>query len=492
MRKFAVASALILTASFAYAQILGIPVFSQSLTAAAVGSSVVSYEVLPQQVVSFRVSAENATTARFSPDYLRDGSFEDRRDGLATTPISPTSAKLKWGGRGATDNWTCTTCDQTDDTLGGLWTISEAANDIDFDQAITTAQVQLAGGYPADGTPGSKVSLLLETGDMVAQLGTNQDLDTYSGGFTGWTENVNGGTGTITEGTTLEHTAGGSEAILTGGSAHVDLSFTYTVTASTEYVVTFWARAADSSDLCDFRVQESTGGTDFLQADGTWDAAEVDFVTADATGTAYLQYTAKFTTDAGITGIDLFYSADVSGDVCGIDDTGITLASASYIEQDTDPGRLFGSTGTADYVLGFIHQEADTNSILEYQLRDNTPGVANAAYWTGSAWSATETWIQVTNNTSATRVLDYFGANAGVALPHQITLSFRVYAAITEGDITLDDVFIVEASLAGDIGIDSVTSVQRDIFIEFPYRGRVAVHDDGTGTTVIVTAHEQR
>jgi hypothetical protein len=487
MKRFAIALGLVGLAAVAAAQVLGVPRFSQSLTAAAVGSSVVSYELDADEHVTFRVSGENVTTARFSKAFLYDGSFEDRRDALASTPISPTAAQLKWGGRGTEDNWTCSTCDQTDDTLGGPWTISEAANDVDFDQAITTARVGLGRGVP-----GSKVSLLMEVSGIDGNLSeTDSEMafeDWTATDPDGWTT-TEGGDGSVTEDTTNEHTAGGSAAIVTAGSGGEESSVAnaITVTAEAEYTVVVWTKAGTGDD-CAIRIQESGVGAEYLTSAGAWQAGAADWST-DSTTTWNMDYI-FFTVETGETEITLTYAADDASDVCNIDDVTITLQTESYIEQDTLDTNLFGSTGTADYVFGFIHSDGGTDSLLQYQLRDNTPGVAGSAYWTGSAWSATETWITAPNvGTTATRVLDYFGANDGVTLPHSITVSFRVQAAGTEEDITIDDVFIAESSLAGDLPIDAVTVIDRNWAFMTHARGRVAIHDDGTGTTVIVSVH---
>lgn len=339
---------------------------------------------------------------RFSPDMLADDQFED-----ANGP--------------GLDVW------DPNDALTNPWFQSE--------DVVTIEKYTAAPIY-------GLASAAFDT-SSVTEMGTNMNLDTYSGGFTGWTEEVNAGSGTITEGTTSEHTDGGSEAVLTGGSAHVDFSQTFTVVASTEYVLSVWMREGDSSDLCDVRVQESTGGTDFLQADGTWAAGEVDVLTSS--GTSYDQYYIRFTTDSGITGIEVFFAADVSGDVCGIDDVKLQLASDTYIQQNS---QLQINKTTADsYILAFTHYSTGTDGFLEYAIVYKPDHDSNINYYTGSAWSTTETWTEVQNATSATRVFVPFEANSTTA--HPVTVRFR-HGGGGDEDIYIDGVALVETATAND------------------------------------------
>ena len=371
-------------------------------------------------------------TIVFAKDYLRDGDFED--DPRTGQGSGATSDYLEHLSPYSRDQWS------NSGELDRDWNQTEGAGG-----SIEVTQTQLFG----------EDSVLFDAsgGTAVVSIGSNMDVDTYSGGFTGWTENVNSGNGTVTQGTSSEHTAGGSEVILTGGSAHVDFSQSMTVVASTEYFVTFWVREGHTSDLCDFRVQEKTGGTDFLQADGTWASGEVDYITSS--GTSYAQHVARFTTDAGITAVDLFFSADVTGDVCGIDDISMALVPGTFIQTGTLYPVL--DTTADSYAIVVNHSDGGTDSVLQVQLRDaeTCTGGGTCLSWDGSSdWTAADTWVTFANvATTSTQASETFLAHdAAHTADHRIAVRLRALMGTSE-DVTLDNVFLVETTTHGSEGV---------------------------------------
>lgn len=416
------------------------------------GSTSVAYSNYWASGGQVRVSLDDNdqdATVKWSRDYLPDGDFEDD----PRTSTAPYNNSVSPANR---DQW------DDDGALRDGWSQTEGAGG-----SIEVTSTELFG----------EESLLFDAsgGTAVVEIGSNFNLDTYSGGFTGWTEDVNSGSGTVTEGTTSEHTSGGSEAILTGGSAHVDLEQAVTVVASTEYVLTAWMREGDASDLCDMRVQESTGGTDWLQADGTWAASEVDIATSS--GTSYAQSVVTFTTDTGITGIRISFSADVSGDVCGIDDVSLALAPGTFIQAST----LFPVLDTASdsYAVVANHQDGGTDSILQMQLRDaeTCTGDSTCLYWDGSSdWTTTETWINCSNvGTTTTQCIETFAAHdAALTADHRVIVRLRAAMGTSE-DVTLDGAFMVETVTHGTEGVLLVgleASAQQDLLLPQGVRGR--------------------
>lgn len=462
MKTFLSALLVVLVAAIGAAQ-LDVP-FKSFDVAATTTAAVTSWWVEGGTV---RISVDDDdqdVQIRWSPDYLKDGDFEDSLADQDSDqmPVSGTwtHGEDVWNDAGA---------------LIGPWGMTEAAGG-----SVELTATELFGD----------TSLLFDAsgGTAVVELGANFNLDTYSGGFTSWTEDVNAGTGTITEGTASPHTAAGSYAILTGGNAHVDFEQVITVVASTRYFITFWWQEGASDDLCDFRIQESTGGTDWLAAAptayaSTWAAGEADVATTDGdSSAAFEQQIITFVTDAGITAIRVSFSSDVSADVCNIDDIGMALLPDTFIETRSNKNlsTIPGLT-TGGYTLAFSHSDGGTDSALQYRIQDASLVSGDTEqYYTGSAWSTTETWLTAVNvGTTSTVLLDLFEARTESLSGHGIILRFRALMGTSE-DITLDNISITETALVADMLLGGSTSGNAVIFLDVPHgKGRFGVISAG-------------
>jgi len=395
---------------------------------------------------------------KFSKDYILDGDFEnDPRDGIAPYDNSVSPANK--------DMW------DSDGALQGSWTQSEGTGG-----SVEVTTTELFG----------EDSLLFDAsgGTAVVEMGTNMVLDTD---LTGWTVNVNAGSGTgASSGAAPLHTAGGEKLLITGGSAHVDVTQAVAVVAATEYFVTFWWTEAAGDDLCDFRIQESTGGTDYLQANGTWAAGAVDIVTTDGdSSAAYEHGVVTFTTDTGITGVTLWFAADVTGDICSVDDVSMALAPGTFIQTTT----MFPVLDTAadSYAIVANHQDGGTDSVLQVQLIDAETGSADPTtlYWDGTSdWTSTETWVSCTNaNVTTTQCIETFLAHdAALTTDHRVRVKFRALMGTAE-DITLDNVFLVETTTVNEniplIGVGG-SGDAIEIELEQGVKGRFVVDASGT------------
>jgi hypothetical protein len=433
-------------------QILGQPYASEDIATST--TVAVSANKYPAGTVLrlLALSASNPPRVRVSRDYLRDSDLEDYTSTSAPPSDVFQSSIDSWDGDGA---------------LQAPWAQTESG-------AITIEKETTS---PLFGDS----SLRFEA-SAVAALGSNMNLDTATGDdFGNWTEEVNAGTGTIEAEATTVHTAAGKAAKMTGGDAHVDFtSDAITTTAAATYVLTVWGRLGAAGDLLDVRVKNNAGN--FLQTDGTWAAGEVDFGNSAFVDTGYQQFTLKFTTAAATTSVTIFFAVDVSADIGYVDDVTLALdPSGSFARQNT---YLNLTSNTADvYTLVFNHKEADTDSVLEYAIFDDNDGhLTTKFWWTGSAWSSTETWNGVTNNTSSTKVTETFtGRTAN--LPHLVQIRFRVRAAANAGDILVDRVSIVNTALT----TDSLLYLTPD-YITLKEPGRVVAINGSSTNTVNVTA----
>lgn len=400
---------------------------------------------------------------RFSRDYLSDSDFEENPR-TAHEPygnvVSPASHD-QWDDNGALDDaW-----GQTEGAGGGI--------------EFTTTQLF------------GEESLLFDAsapngGTAVAQMGANMDITTD---LTSWTVS-SPGSGTTAVSSTTPHTSGGEKILMTGGDQHEDITQAITTVALTEYFVTWWWQEGASDDLCDLRIQESTGGSQWLLTSsvaGVWQAGEADVVTTDGdSSAAYEQGFIQFTTQASITAITIHFAADVTGDLCSIDDVSMALVPVTEIRTIT----LFPvlDTGADSYAIVANHQDGGTDSRLQVQLLDAETCTGDSAclYWDGTSdWVTTETWVTLANvGTTTTQGIETFLAHdAALTVDHRLQVRFRALMGTAE-DITLDNVFLVEtATVDADIAMfaeDSI-GVLGEILVTVPadVRGRFTVI--GTG-----------
>lgn len=451
MRKTALFLATLLTAAYALAQVF----YSENVTAGVAGASVPTLSNFAgARSVTVTPTAANTVYVRYSRDYLLDGDFEDAVQADTPDPVA---------GQGFLDSW---------DANGTLTSWGFTENTVLIEKETTNAIYN-----------GS--SLRFDAGS-VSQLIANEDFELATGDdFDDWTENVNAGTGTI-ESDEASPYDGTIDAKLTGGTAHVDLSSaTVTVTASTDYVLSVWGYVGAADDMIDVRVQEATGGTDYLQADGTWDAAEVDHCepTFDNSTTTYQQCVVEFTTDTGITGLTISVHADVSGDIGFIDGFSLHVKDSTVQIQATSRIRIY-DTNTGAYTLAFTQDSVATGSArVEYAIIDPNDN-ATRYYYTGSAWTTTETWISSAYAGTATQTLDYFEAR--VATGHYVQIRIRPETLGEDEDIYLDKVFVVAAARAGTSVLINTTPTTFDTW----YPGRFSVYDDGSSTVVNFAASQ--
>ena len=410
----------------------GTPFYGESITSTSTPSTT------EKQFSSGSVRITSATTSnpvyvRFSKDFLRGGNFED-------TALAPSSSYLdECGDTGTSFNST------------GPWFANGSATTSTLACAVSTA------GH------GNGILTLTDAG---SELIADEGLETVAGDdWTSWTENVNSGSGTIAEEGTII-VAGSASAKLTGGSAHVDFtSATITVTASTEYVLSVWGYLGASGDLLDVRVREATGGTDFLQADGSWAASEVDFCTATFTDGSWTQCVVRFTTDTGITGITVSANVDVSGDIGYVDNWALMATSDEQIFQlGTDK---INRTVADSYQLCFEWYGSTGDQVIEYAIIDPDIYADEASlapqYYTGSAWTTTETWLAPTAASSITTVCAPFEARSAVG--HFVQVKFRPKTFGTDGTdvIYLDTIRLNEAASTADGALLTVEALEYEI-----------------------------
>lgn len=133
--------------------------------------------------------------------------------------------------------------------------------------------------------------------------------------FDGWSEN-NTDADDLIEATATTHGLTGSYASkLTRTDADVWLWQTVTVTASTDYIFTFWC-AGDGTNKPRYRLRDSTGGADIVAT------TEVNH-----TATSYLKVEVSFTTPVGCVDLGIgLYTANANGSVVYYDGA-ITVAS---------------------------------------------------------------------------------------------------------------------------------------------------------------------
>jgi len=465
MRKAVTAAFLALAATLAYAQIF----YVENVVAGAAGAAVptLSNFAAARAVTINTADATNTVYVRFDRDYLLDGEFEDSVQDIQAADDPRSAGEDPVLGAGHTDAW-----DEDGELL--TWGYTEVAADADIEVETTNVLY----GYS---------SLRFDAEDMV-QLVANEDFEAATGDdFTSWTENVNAGSGTI-ESDEVGPYEGTIDALLTGGSAHVDLtSATITVTASTEYVLSIWGHNAAADDVCVARVQEATGGTDYLQADGSWAAGEVDLgeATFDDSTTVYQQYVNTFTTDTGITGITVSLHADVTGDICSFDAVSLHIQPTTEITAISKV-KLYDTVANS-YVLSLATDAGATGSArLEIQISD--PGTAAPLvpqYYTGSAWSATETWISVPY--TATLARTHVAFEARTATGHFVVVRIRPEVLGEDEDIYLDAVMLTGAALSTNAFLLSSTPLRVEIA---PGGGRFSVSDDGSGTIVSFAAEQ--
>lgn len=460
MRKLAAIVSVLAIASLVF----GASFYSENVTGGAAGAATVT---LSNFAAASQVRVEAYTTGavyvKYAPDMLVNGDFEDSfiAGTLGTTgvAIEPTV--------GYPDAW-----DDSDNLLTWGWT----ENTVTIEEE-TTNEIY------------DRSSLRFESSG-VAQLIANDDLELLSGdNFTSWTENVNGGSGTITSIETgmyelLE------AAELTGGTAHVDLeSATTVVVAGTAYVLSVWGDVTAAGDLLDIRVQEVTGGSNFLQTNGTWAAGEADVCTStvfdEGTNGTYTQCVVEFTTAAGITGLLFEAAVDVSADVGRVDGWSLHVKDNTVVIQATSKLPIF-DTAVDGYVCAFTQDAASTASArVEYAII--SPSVANPIvkrYYTGSAWTNTETWISSAYNATATQTRAYFEADSTDG--HFLQFRIRPETMGNVEDIYIDKVFCTEVvRLAGDGMLLGIAGDSYVFDIEQP-GGRFSVI--GSGIIVNFTA----
>lgn len=458
---------LTLLAAFAYAQSF----YSENVTAGSTTTAVptLSNFNATRQVRITVTAADNAVYVRYAPDLLPDGDFEDSViNESASTPGTPQVNPNVWvlqGGQGYRDAW-----DDSDNLLTWGWT----ENTVTIEEETTSEIYGLS-------------SLRFESSG-VAQLIANEDFELLTGDdFNSWTENVNAGTGTITSIETGMYD-GLEAAELTGGSAHVDLTgANTTVAASTSYVLSVWGDITAAGDLLDIRIREATGGTDYLQANGTWSAAEADFCNAtfdDGANGTYTHCLIEFTTDTGITALTISANVDVSADVGRVDGFSLHVDDNTVNVQATSQIRINDTTADS-YVCQFTQDAAATSSArAEYAIVDPTDSDTGTngiqPYWyTGSAWSTTETWLSSAYAATATAQRGYFEARVNTG--HPVQLRIRPETLGENEDLFVDKAFCVATARAG-IGIlfDDILSE----IVETRGSGRFTVVDDGSGTIV--------
>lgn len=378
--------------------------------------------------VRIRAAAANTVYVRFSRDYLADGDFEDSVRNETNPSVAVANPQLS---AGFIDAW-----DSSSNLLTWGWTENTVT--------IEPETINELYGY----------SSLRFDSDAVTQLILNNDLEDVTGdNFASWTENVNAGTGTITSEETDVYDAAES-AELTGGSAHVDFtSANTTVTASTNYVFSVWGDVAAAGDLLDIRIREATGGTDYLQSNGTWAAGEADFCNAtfdEGTAATFTQCLIEFTTDPGITALTVSANVDVSGDIGRVDAFTLHVKDNTVNIQTTAQFQLCDTTAS-NYMLQFSTAVPASRLSARVEYAIINPGTAAPLvprYWTGSAWSATETWISATYpGVTASITRQYFQADTSDC--HTVQVRIRPETLGDGEDLYLDKVFLIEAARAG-------------------------------------------
>lgn len=175
----------------------------------------------------------------------------------------------------------------------------------------------------------------------------------------------------------------------------------------------------------------------------------------------------------------LYGKSSISFDTGAAQDT-TCIVSQSFI-------RPIANTVADSYILSFVYDNA-TDANLDYQLiyhDQQTDDTTTKNYYTGSAWSTTETWNQQTTQTSATRVFVEFEADsptvAGEDEHYEVRFRISDYGA-GAGSTFLDKVMITESALDTDAFISSVPSIFRGT-----QRGRWSFRADST-TVINISA----
>src|SRR3990172_2844111 len=401
--------------------------YSENVTAGASGAAVptLSNWASARAVRVTMLTADAGLYVRFFRDLLVNGDFEDVQR-VETTPATAVPDPIT---EGFPDAW-----DDSDNLLTWGWT----------EGTVTVEEETTNEIY-------GRSSLRFES-SAVTQMLLNEDLEAVAAdNFTNWVENVNAGTGTITSEETDIYD-GAESAELTGGTAHVDFtSDTTVVVASTAYVLSVWGDIAAAGDLLDIRVREATGGTDFLQADGTWAAGEIDFCNAvfdDAAAATFTHCVIEFTTDVGITGITVSANVDVAADVGRVDAFSLH-AKDNTIRINAVSRVTINDTVADSYVCAFTQDAAAASSArAEYAIVNyGTDAPLVPRYYTGTAWSATETWISSAYAATATQQRAYFEADTSDG--HYFEFRIRPETMGDNEDLYIDKAFCTATARAG-------------------------------------------
>lgn len=141
------------------------------------------------------------------------------------------------------------------------------------------------------------------------------------------------------------------------------------------------------------------------------------------------------------------------------------------------------------YLLSFDHLDG-TGAQFEFAIIHHDLQADDSVtleYYTGSAWTATETWISVANSTTEARTQQEFEANTltvAASIP-TYEVRFRTLAVGSSGNNYLDKVILVESALDTDTFVSTVPSVFR---VMGP--GRVVVRAD-SATVINISGLEE-
>lgn len=424
----------------------GVIVYSENISAAATSaSSLRRIHGGATSRLAIAGTAQNNLRARFSRDYLPDDEFEQGVAGFADVWDDSNNLRASgpWGG-----------------VESGAPTLErETTNAI------------------------SNTSSVRFENSAVTALGSNMDLETWVGDdAANWTE-VQGGTATVTSEEVVVMTGSTESAALTGGTGAAEIvTDSIAVTPGSTYVINAWGRLGAAADLMDLWVREVTGGDQYLADPNTWQVASSNncrSVWSDAA--AFLQCSVgPFTIRAGVTAIEIRARVSVSGDIGYLDNVRISAFSTTELFASTTANLTL--TGATAYTLGFSHNEGNFNNRLRYSI-SNRAGAGGAARWwddAAGAWTATETWNEVTNVTANTdSAVSFGGDSTATGVNRAVMLRFQEYGN-SQTDVILDRVFIHETAA----GADPAVVLNQALELVAPYPGRWAVIASGGATTV--------